>query len=221
MIQRDWVGVKYHSTKEEYEAFYKRHDIGVFKPIDGMGEHGIRISYLKDEFEDSEELRDFCKENNIIVEERIQQHEDLQKIFPNSVNTIRILTLKCRVIGAAIRMGRGSSEVDNASSGGIFAEVNIKNGVVVGSAMDQKGIKFMNHPTTNTMIPGTVIPYWSQCVEMVQEGSKLVSDTWLIGWDIAITQQGPTIVETNTAPGIWLIEAPNKHGLKSEFLRTR
>ena len=77
--------------------------------------------------------------------------------------------------------------------------------------------QFIRHPSTGTIIPGFKIPFWNECKAMVEEVSRLVSDVYLIGWDVAVTPEGPTLVELNTHPGLTAIQSPNGHGLKAEF----
>lgn len=216
-INRDWCSASDNNTEELFRKFYDKHEIGIIKPLCGHGGAGVEIVKLEERFESSASLREHCINKKLVIEELILQHEELNRMFPKAINTARIITLKGKVIGAALRMGVGESNVDNAHAGGIFAEIDIIEGVIIGQAMRYTGERFTNHPTTGTIIPGFKIPYWEKCKAMVDEASKLVPDVYLIGWDVAVTPDGPTLVEVNTHPGLELIQAPNGHGLKHEF----
>lgn len=216
-MERDWCGPEYNNSEENYNSFYERHEKAIIKPLSGMGGHGIEIVVLKSRFESGEKLREYCLKNKLLIEELIPQHEALNKIFPNAINTARIITLKGKCIGAALRMGVGEANVDNAHSGGIFAEIDIDKGTIVGGAMQYTNERFASHPTTGTRLDGYEIPFWSECKAMVEEASRLVPDVYLIGWDVAVTPDGPTLVEVNTHPGLTAVQAPNGHGLKHEF----
>lgn len=221
-IQRDWCGVKYNNTGEDFKAFYERHERGILKPLYGLGGHGIELVTLKEKFASPEAMRAYCLKNNLLAEELIVQHEALNKVYPNAINTIRIVTLKGKCIGAALRMGVGNARVDNASSGGIYAEVDAAEGVVIGQAVnDVYRDTFTVHPTTQTVIPGIKILFWKECKAFAEKASALLPDVYLIGWDIAVTPDGPTLVEVNTNPGLGLVQAPNGHGLKHEFEKIR
>lgn len=150
-------------------------------------------------------LHDFCIKNNMVAEELVKQHVKLNALFPNSVNTVRIVTKDGEIIGAGLRMGVGEAVVDNSSSGGISAPVDIDTGIVASFGEREKGEqieRFAKHPDTGVAIIGFEIPFWKECVNYVALLSKKVSSISLIGWDIAITDQGPTLIEANLAPGL-------------------
>ncbi len=220
-ISRDWCGVHLKNSEEDYLSFFQHHARGVLKPLDGIGGTGVEIIDLRSTFQSHMQLRDYCLNNNLLLEEVILQHDILNKVYPNAINTIRMLTLQGRCIGASLRMGVGEANVDNAHAGGIFAEVEISTGTVIGRAMNYLYDCFTIHPTTGMTIPGTVIPYWENCISMVEEASALVSDVSLIGWDVAVTPTGPVMVEVNTGPGLELVQAPNGNGLRREFDKVR
>lgn len=216
-MKRDWCGTVLNNDEKQYREFCEKHNRGIVKPVFGVGGHGIEIINIRERFGSGKELREYFLKNGLLIEELITQHEELNRIFPNAINTARIITLKGKVIGAALRMGVGESNVDNAHEGGIFAEIDINEGVIVGAAMRYTNERFVRHPSTGTIIPGFVIPYWNECKAMVEEASKLIPDVYLLGWDIAVTPDGPTLVEVNTHPGLTAVQAPNGYGLKAEF----
>ncbi len=217
-VGRDWCGVEFNNSEEHYAEFYAKHAKCILKPQFGSGGHGIEIVDLHERFKSGEEFRRYAVDNEIISEELIIQHDELNRMYPNAVNTIRIVTVKGKCIGAALRMGVGNAAVDNGHSGGIYTEVDVSSGIIVCSAMkDSTRERFIKHPTTGAVIPGFKIPYWEKCKAMVEEAGKLVPDVYLVGWDVAVTQTGPAIVEANAHPGLSLIQAPNGHGLKEEF----
>ena len=217
-IERDWCGIRYNNADENFNSFYEKHKLGVIKPPCGHGGAGVEIINIREKFSNGLQLKKYCNSHGFLIEEIIPQHENISKIFPNSINTIRMISLNGRCIGAAMRMGVGEANVDNAHAGGIYAEVDVKEGVIVSEALsDKTSSKFIRHPTTGTIIPGSLIPYWDECKDLVKNASKLLPDVCLLGWDIAITPNGPTIVEVNNRPGLGLVQAPNGHGLKAEF----
>ena len=216
-VKRDWCGIKYHNEKELYDAFFNAHEVAIFKPVNGQMGKGIHVEKLSGFLRDGTELRDYCIHNNVIVEELIVQHDKLNTLYPNAVNTVRIVTMQGKCIAAALRMGVGDACVDNAHAGGVFAEINIDKGVIDGSALRCGHERYECHPTTGTGIPGFEIPYWEECRQLCENASKLVPDIYLLGWDIAVTPDGPTVVEVNTTPGLMIIQAPNCHGIKHEF----
>lgn len=216
-MKRDWCGTKYNNSEESFDSFYNKHGKGIIKPLNGLGGRGVEVVTLRERFQSGAELRSYCMENKLLIEELIPQHDEMSLMYPNAINTIRVVTLKGKLIGASLRMGVGEANVDNAHSGGIFAEVDVNEGIVIGGAIRYTNERFLRHPSTGTAIPGFKIPFWQECVSMVEQASKIIEEVYLIGWDVAITPNGPTLVEVNTQPGLELVQAPNGHGLKSEF----
>ena len=48
VIEREWCGIKYHSSLEEYESFVKKHEKAIFKPLSLCGGKGIQILKLSE-----------------------------------------------------------------------------------------------------------------------------------------------------------------------------
>ena len=68
----------------------------------------------------------------------------------------------------------------------------------VGRQFQKRELKtYRHHPETNCEIKGFRIPYWQEVINLVKESSKVVPEVETIGWDIAITPNGPELVEGN------------------------
>lgn len=113
--------------------------------------------------------------------------------------------------------GGGTLPADNISSGGLGAEINIDAGIVVSPAFDYSLKRYSVHPITKTEIVGIEIPYWRETLSMVQEMLELVPEIPVVGWDIAITEKGPELVEANSTPVIANIQAARPHGYRSRM----
>lgn len=156
-----------------------------------------------------------------ILEEFVVQHEKLQELSPNSLNTVRFITqLKTDgsvdFIGASLRMGIYKS-TDNLSSGGITCKVNIESGVI-----ESKGYSFDItqplcdvHPVSGIQLVGFQIPYWNEVKEMCKKAAAKYSDNRCIGWDVAIKQDGPLLIEGNHDWGARVWQMPAGKGMKT------
>lgn len=213
-INREWCGQQYHNSEKEYELFEQNHKVAIVKPIGAMGGSGVHIVNIPSIRKEGNTLYQYCKENQMLIEEIIRQHEKMNLIYAGCINTIRVVTVDGNCIGACLRIGTGGSKIDNAHAGGIFAEVDKETGIVISKAMNYKLKRFIRHPDTQTIIPGFEIPEWDKVLMLVKEASKLIPEVSLVGWDIAISTDGPTIVEVNHMPGMELIQAPNRHGVR-------
>lgn len=85
-----------------------------------------------------------------MAEELVVQHPAMAELYPTSVNTVRILTIYGKIVDATLRMGNGGSFLDNASSGGIFAPVDIETGRITAEGIDYLGKANLKHPHDRT-----------------------------------------------------------------------
>jgi len=189
------------------------------KPVDGEGGHGIMVFHLNENNQyvnsDHEEfnegfLLNIGKERDYIIQEGIIQHESISKIYPSAVNTFRIATEnlkgKVRVICSVLRMGKEGREVDNISMDGISLGVDHNTGVLNEYGATEEGEIFYKHPDTKFVFDNYKIDEWDNVKNFAIEcASKLPQFTYL-GWDIALTEEGPIAIETNMGFGIDLYQ---------------
>ncbi len=188
----------------EFVEFFKKYKRIIVKPDDGSYGRNIQAFDYKDVTQAFSVFSQY-KGKNYICEEYIKQHPDMVALYPNSVNTIRVLALlkegKVNIIAAALRTGTGNEVVDNLKHGGIGANVNIETGVVDTIGKDYRGNTYIVHPDTGHPFNGLQIPFWDEAISMIQEAHLQFSECSLLGWDIAITETKPIIIETNNGPG--------------------
>lgn len=159
---------------------------------------------------------------DIIFTEFITQHDSLRKIYPFSVNTTRILTYcdegQVKVAGAVQRIGTMQTGiVDNATRGGVFADIDIKTGVMSYARRFSDNIKYSHHPDTKEQIEGCVIHRWKELLDLTLTEHQKIKFLDVIGWDLCVSKDDKIIViEANSNPGIKIMQG--REGLKnSEF----
>lgn len=147
-------------------------------------------------------------EDGFIIQEVIKQHQSIARLHPESINSIRILTLvyngKVSVLSSIIRMGANGSKVDNGHSGGCFAGID-DNGRLKDVAIEyMTGKRYLNnHPTTGTKFSESVIPNFDECKEFVKRlAPRLSRVSKLTSWDLSVDENGsPVLLETNLCYG--------------------
>ncbi len=65
------------------------------------------------------------------------------------------------------------------------------------------------HPITKTKFYNFQIPYWDDIKEMTVKAQKIFDHSKSIGWDIAISSEGPIIIEGNLSWGTAGMQAAN------------
>jgi len=185
------------------------------KPAHGHGGHGIYIFHITDDGRyvsreniifNQEFLDNLRKKQDYIIQAGIVQHPEISRIYPESVNTCRIYTENkygsVRAVCAILQMGRSQNEVDNASSGGICTSININSGKIGDFAISNTCEKFTVHPDTKFEFHNFTIPRWGEIRKFAIESAGKMPFFTHLGWDIALTADGPVAVETNCNPSI-------------------
>ena len=224
-IKRDWIKVK-GTDKEKVLDFIDKHNNFMAKPIDGGCGKGIEKINVSD-YNSNEELYNYLNTSNanFELEEVIKQNEEVSKIYPGAINTVRVVTILKdnipHVICAYFRIGNGKF-VDNFNSGGMVAPIDVETGIVQDRAIDKNKILYENHPATGTPIKGFKFPYWNEALEMCKEAAKVVPQMAYVGWDVGFTPEGPLFVEANEFPGHDIYQlpehTPNKIGMMPKFI---
>ncbi len=147
-----------------------------------------------------------CDNKLYLIEEPIIQHEKMMKLNPSSVNTCRVVTInndkgEVHFMASFIRIGNGVNVVDNFNSGGMTAKVDINTGRIIEDAINKEGKVFEKHPLSGTTIKGFELPDFEKAKEMCREAAQLSQNVRYVGWDVAFTHDGPTLVEGNQYPG--------------------
>lgn len=213
-------------TAEDLAEFCKGKSVVFAKQTETFGGQGITREPL-DESTDYKALFTKLTENKqYLIEDAIVQHEKMNELYSGSVNTLRMVTLvdndkKPHFMYALIRMGQKGAKVDNISSGGMYAPVN-ENGIITHAAFcDKEGICHDIHPTSGTKLVGFEIPYFAEAVELVKKAATVIPDMRYIGWDVAITENGPILVEGNNFPSYDMVQnyrhRDGDEGIKAKF----
>lgn len=153
-----------------------------------------------------------------VIEELINQDDRMALLNPDSVNTIRVCSKwnskGFSVFEAFLRMGRAGSIVDNVSSGGLAAAIDIKTGIVNSDGFGKGVALYSQHPDSNVDLIGFKIPEWDSLMKEVQAIHSLISYYPYVGWDFALSKEGWEVIEGNW--GNFLTQYM-KIGMRKEF----
>ena len=158
-----------------------------------------------------------------MVESFIQKHDALNKLSPSGANTVRIFTLldetgNYSVLGCSLRISV-DSPVDNLAAGNLAAPIDQTTGTVNGPGIysDITRDSETVHPVTRVPIEGFQIPFWQETIQMVEKASRLHPQNRSIGWDVAITADGPGLIEGNHDWCKLVWQLPVGRGLRSRL----
>lgn len=177
-------------------------NVWVFKKLRYIGED-VELVRFDD---NKQKLSEILKNEPLIFESVIVQTQQFSAFNPDSVNTIRFMTTlfpegEARVIASFLKIGRSGKCIDNAGNGGnVDAAVDVKTGRIY-NVIEFKNIRehesIERHPDTKSQLDGVIIENWDIIKEKVITFQKAMPFIKAAGWDIALTDNGPIIVEVN------------------------
>jgi hypothetical protein len=186
----------------DFLAFTNENKEFIIKPTCGTMGKGIEkitVANCKNLQQSFEEYR----QRKLLIEQVIVQHPDLNAINPDCVNTVRINAARAfdgsvRLIGACLKCGGAGAVTDNFHSGGVAYPIDMESGKISGAGRNNVDIKdYLRHPGTDFYMPGFQVPYWPEIKDCVKQGMERVPSLGYIGWDIAVSPDGPELIEGN------------------------
>lgn len=145
---------------------------------------------------------------NFIVQEKVKQHPDIQRVNPTSLNSMRLYTYRkldgtCVFLYpyAMLRYGGKGAIKDNTSKGGGTCLIDT-NGLV-----DDKVYRFKSLSVSSlkqeTGTEHLVIPNYHGVVKTLLDAHSRLPYFDFVGWDVTVLPDGePLLIEFNLVPAI-------------------
>ncbi len=205
-LKRDWMELKDNNINE-FKEFINKHKKIIVKPVNLCCGKGIELLTVNnDNYE--EIYNNLIDTKRTLVEEVIKERKEIAKLHPESVNTLRLVTLNYKLVVAFIRIGNDNNVVDNFNHGGMAAPINIDTGIIEYPAIDKDGNLYYNHPLTNEKIVGFKIPDMDKIKNFVEKLAKEIPEVRYVGWDVCPTDNDIAIIEGNEFPGHDIYQLP-------------
>lgn len=226
VLFKDYIGRGFleleKATKDEVKDFVSTREYIFCKMKDLECGHGCERLKISD-FADFEALYDYLTDKKFCtIEDNIVQHPALSKLYSNAVNSLRIITIiddnnVPHCVYLVQKMGCGGSIIDNNC---LFSPVDPETGKIkypAHSGDTTKGIIYEEHPDTKVHIQGYQLPFIKEAVDMCLKAAMVVPQVRYVGWDVALTENGPVIIEGNNycAHDFWQLppHTPDKIGM--------
>jgi len=217
-LGRQWLDVE-ASTTDELRAFLARHPRVMVKPISAEAGAGIEVLRAADVTDHETLHARLTADGPVILEEFVTQHPELSRLAPDSVNTIRIVTFRrddtVTVLARVLKMGTGAP-IDNFGAGGVYTTLD-EAGVALYGAIGNSGRVLQVHPQTGVEIVGFQVPRFAEVLALADRLARVVPEIPYVGWDIAVTPDGPIVIEGNENTGLWWMR-PSLSGVKEGLL---
>ncbi len=201
------------------------------KPIEVNGGEGIFHLIIKDgvlsiagQNVTINQFKEKVKNGVYIIQSYIDnQHEDMKKLFPGAVNTLRITLVQdgkgdSELLGVMCMMGAHGAECSNWHFGGVCANVKLDGTVdKYGYSMSDKRVE--RHPDSGLVFEGYKIPFYDEAVALAKRCMKAFYGLKSIGWDVAITTDGPIVIEGNDDWGLAAHQMVENRGWADRYFK--
>jgi hypothetical protein len=218
-------------TASEHGLFFKpiggRHGLGVFSAI----RSGDDVRCLGG-VSSSTDFHRFCVERAresgpLVVQPRIRSARALLETMPaHGLATVRAVTFmdgaSARLFAACLRIPIGGSEADNfrhGASGNLLAGIDAATGRLVSAVGSLRRdwpqiVDVARHPETGVSFAGYQLPCWHDLIQLVLDAQRRFTGLRSIGWDVAISDDGPTLIEGNGRYDCDIIQVVQDRGLR-------
>jgi glutathione synthase/RimK-type ligase-like ATP-grasp enzyme len=205
-LNRKWLYLD-GSNLKEFQEFCKSHERIIVKPDNASCGKGVELIELKKQ--NIKKLYNNLIENKqFLVEEVATQCQKINELHPESINTVRVVTLLGSVVVAFLRIGTKDNNVDNFNHDGLVAPIDIETGKINYQAIDKKKNLYTIHPTTQKKIVGLTIPKWQEVKKLCEDASKEIPEVGYVGWDVCVGTSKCFFIEGNEFPGHDLYQLP-------------
>ena len=189
----------------EYVAFIK-------VSIDTSSGRGVRLLDMAAGIDrrSNEDLRTVFKKmgQDFIVQERIVPHPAFAALYPQSINTLRVVTYmmqdRIKTAPIAMRIGQRGSVVDNAHAGGMFIGVS-DDGMLLNEAFTESRNRYSAHPDTGTIFEGYRIPCVPEIRKVAIKLHEKIPMFQFVSWDFTVDIDGNIVlIEANLhSQSVW------------------
>ena len=226
-LGRGWMLVNRDTAYADYAAFVATRTVVFAKGVSGGGGKEVERWQLDSE-EARRELYELCRKKAQVIEDPLIQCEALHSFSCcSAVNTVRMVTVVDRagcphVAAAALRIDRREEHIDNFSSGGMGAAVDVETGIVTMPARNKAGKAYIIHPDSEKQIVGFKIPDWEKYREFALTLASRFPAMRYVGWDIIQDRNGEMcVIEGNKDGGSDVLETGLLNGLLPVYNRYR
>jgi hypothetical protein len=146
-----------------------------------------------------------------IIQKRLFDDPTLSELSGRrGLQTMRVTTLleeggRVSILFYMVKILASDQESDNFSmgtSGNLIAFGDREKGILRGAITPHQcgsGMsRIANHPRTGLVFDGFRLPYWQEAIDLVKTAQRKFSMLPTLGWDIALTADGPIIIEANS-----------------------
>ena len=149
-----------------------------------------------------------------LIQPCLENHPELAGLSANALSSLRILTALrpdggTEAIAATFRMPYREEQIHSTDS------LNSPVAMITGELgcafrIDPLCQGYRQHPLTGEMIKGRILPDWPQALNLVLKAHACLQGYVFLGWDVALTPDGPLLLEANAGWDMVLMQFPQR-----------
>ncbi|WP_455210506.1 sugar-transfer associated ATP-grasp domain-containing protein [Kaarinaea lacus] len=231
-IPQTYFAYSYFYELRNLRADLERHSDFVIKPASGsggggiiviagrQGDHWVSVGGTQYTLQDLRKhisdiifgVYSFGLQDHAIIESRIVQHADIDALSPFGLADVRLILCRHEPVLAMIRLAtKASNGTANLHQGAIGVGVDIASGTTSHASFKGKAVEI--HPDSQASLINRKIPFWGDVLRTAEKVARSVPLKY-IGVDIAVSENGPRLLEINARPGIEIQNA-NQQGMRA------
>lgn len=177
------------------------------------------------------DLTDFAAEvmahypGGYLLQSALDPHPDMACIAGPAIGCVRVLTANDgsgpKPVYAVWKMPAPAAMSDNFwQNGSLLADLDLKHGTVkaclrgTGPSAEMLTV----HPVSGKIVVGTTLPFWSETLKLAVDAHAVFPEFGVCGFDIAVTHEGPKVLECNDNPAHMLYQIAANRGLQNPDL---
>ena len=119
-----------------------------------------------------------------------------------------------------LRIGRAGAAVDNFAKGGIGVGIGEDGRLMrFGYTHDREWrySKMEEHPDSHIPFLGREIPFYREAAGLAMSAHRLFPSLRTVGWDVAVTPDGPVLIEGNHNWDMEMLQIVHRKGAAARF----
>jgi hypothetical protein len=158
-----------------------------------------------------------------ILQQPLTSHHSIEKLTGSTkISGLRVHTFMGKtqpiILKAIFKVNAGIRDSDNfehGASGNLLASIDIQSGTILraisGTGLNQRELQ--ENPRTGIKLVGFTLPHWQDVLHLVLDAQRAFPGFLCPGWDIALCEDGPKILEVNVFGDIDL----SQHAYRESF----
>lgn len=156
-----------------------------------------------------------------VLQPCLAPHPSFARFGFSAVPTLRAVTCMDRdghprLLRASVRLPGPGMIVDNVTAGGMVAAVDLGTGQLGDGVCwrpDLLADYCTRHPGSGVTVPGFAVPDWPAARDLALAAQREAATLPFVGWDVALTAEGPILLEANIRWAGDIVTVPQREAL--------